>query len=152
MTVEEYLRSLVPGYDLQTNVVARCARSPKEVGLSPLPLDEDIDYEEITETNPETGEEVIKVVERTDEEYTMRLDYAASSIYYSMLGVFAGGGFSEQVGDVRASRGGYTITMADRKRFKDLADALRQKWGWDIVADEATSSEMYDASALRLGL
>ena len=42
--------------------------------------------------------------------------------------------------------------MADRKRFKDLADALRLKWGWDIVADEATSSEMYDASALRLGL
>ena len=149
MTVEEYLRSLVPGYDLQANVVARCARSPKEVGLAPLPLDEDIDYEETTETDPETQEEVVVKTLRTDEEYQMRLDYAASTVYYSMLGVFAGGGYTEQVGDVRASRGGYTITMADRKRFKDLADALRTKWGWDIV-DESASSEMYDATSLRV--
>lgn len=149
MTVEDYLRSLVPGYDLQANVVARCARSPKEVGLAPLPLDEDIDYYEETVTDPETGEETTVNTLRTDEEYDMRLDYAASTVYYSMLGVFAGGGFTEQVGDVRASRGGYTITMADRQRFKDLADALRQKWGWDIV-DDAASSEMYDATTLRL--
>lgn len=149
MTVEDYLRSLVPGYDLQANVVARCARSPKDVGLAPLPLDEDIDYYEETVTNPETGEETTVNTLRTDEEYDMRLDYAASTVYYSMLGVFAGGGFTEQVGDVRASRGGYTITMADRQRFKDLADALRQKWGWDIV-DDAASSEMYDATTLRL--
>lgn len=149
MTVEDYLRSLVPGYDLQANVVARCARSPKEVGLAPLPLDEDIDYYEETVTDPETGEETTINTLRTDEEYDMRLDYAASTVYYSMLGVFAGGGFTEQVGDVRASRGGYTITMADRQRFKDLADALRQKWGWDIV-DDAASSEMYDATTLRL--
>jgi len=150
MTVEDYLRSLVPGYDLQANVVARCARSPKEVGLSPLPLDEDIDYYDETVTDPETGEETTQRTERNDEEYTMRLDYAASTVYYSMLGVFAGGGFTEQVGDVRASRGGYTITMADRKRFKDLADALRQKWGWETVDDGVTSSEMYDATALRM--
>lgn len=150
MTVEDYLRSLVPGYDLQANVVARCARSPKEVGLSPLPLDEDIDYYDETVTDPDTGEETTQRTERNDEEYTMRLDYAASTVYYSMLGVFAGGGFTEQVGDVRASRGGYTITMADRKRFKDLADALRQKWGWDPVDDGITSSEMYDATALRM--
>lgn len=143
MTVEDYLRSLVPGYDIQANVVARCARSPKEVGLDPLPLDEDIDYV----IDPETK----KPVPRTDPDstYQMRLDYAASTVYYSMLGVFAGGGYSEQVGDVRASRGGYTITMADRQRFKDLADSLRQKWGWEIV-DDAASSEMYDATSLRL--
>lgn len=143
MTVEDYLRSLVPGYDIQANVVARCARSPKEVGLDPLPLDEDIDYV----IDPETH----KPVPRPDPDstYQMRLDYAASTVYYSMLGVFAGGGYSEQVGDVRASRGGYTITMADRKRFKDLADSLRQKWGWE-VPDDAASSEMYDATSLRL--
>jgi hypothetical protein len=143
MTVEDYLRSLVPGYDIQANVVARCARSPKEVGLDPLPLDEDIDYV----IDPETQ----KPVPRPDPDstYQMRLDYAASTVYYSMLGVFAGGGYSEQVGDVRASRGGYTITMADRQRFKDLADSLRQKWGWEIV-DDAASSEMYDATSLRL--
>ena len=41
MTVEEYLRSLVPGLDLQDNVVERCAISPIEVDLDPLELDDD---------------------------------------------------------------------------------------------------------------
>jgi hypothetical protein len=142
MTVEDYLRSLVPGLDLQDNVVARCARSPKEVGLDPLPLDDDIDYI----IDPETHQPVLRP--DPDNIYQMRLDYASSTVYYSVLGVFAGGGYSEQVGDVRASRGGYTITMADRARFKSMGDALRQKWGWDIE-DEESTSEMYDASSLR---
>ena len=135
MTVEEYLRSLVPGLDLQDNVVARSARSPKEVDLDPLPLDEDIDYV----IDPETGEKVPR--EDPDNIYQMRLDYASSTIFYSVLGVFAGG-------DVRASRGGYTITMADRARFKAMGDALRQKWGWETEADEVTT-EICDISSLR---
>ena len=130
MTVEEYLRSLVPGLDLQDNVIARAARSPIEVELERLEVDDDIDdYDD-------------------DEEFQKRLDYASSTIYYSVLGVFAGGGYSEQVGDVRASRGGYTITMADRARFKSMGDALRAKWGFEVEDDES-SSEMYDASNLR---
>ena len=131
MTVEEYLRSLVPGLDLQDNVVERCALSPIEVGLPPLDMDDDVDSDSLA-----------------DREFQMRLDYASSTIYYSVLGVFAGGGYSEQVGDVRASRGGYTITMADRARFKAMGDALRLKWGFDVEDDES-SSEMYDASSLR---
>lgn len=141
MTVEEYLRSLVPGLDLQDNVVERCALSPVEAeitgpdgtprNLEPLELDDEVDSDSMS-----------------DEEFRMRLDYASSTIYYSVLGVFAGGGYSEQVGDVRASRGGYTITMADRARFKAMGDALRLKWGFD-VEDEDSSSEMYDASNLR---
>lgn len=132
MTVEEYLRSLVPGLDLQANVVERAALSPVEVELEPLELDDDVDSDSMLET-----------------EFRMRLDYASSTIYYSVLGVFAGGGYSEQVGDVRASRGGYTITMADRARFKSMGDALRLKWGWD-VEDDDSSSEMYDATYMRL--
>ena len=131
MTVEEYLRSLVPGLDLQDNVVERCAISPVEVDLEPLELDEEIDGSSLSET-----------------EFRMRLDYASSTVYYSVLGVFAGGGYSEQVGDVRASRGGYTITMADRARFKAMGDALRLKWGFDVDEDESTS-EMYDATSMR---
>lgn len=142
MTVEEYLRSLVPGLDLQENVVARAARSPKEVGLEPLPLDDDIDYV----IDPETGEKTPR--DDSDNSYQMRLDYASSTIFYSVLGVFAGGGYSEQVGDVRASRGGYTITMADRARFKAMGDELRKKWGFDVPEDES-SSEMYDATYMR---
>lgn len=130
MTVEEYLRSLVPGLDLQDSVIARAARSPIEVGLDRLEVDEDIDdYDD-------------------DQDFQMRLDYASSTIYYSVLGVFAGGGYSEQVGDVRASRGGYTITMADRARFKGMGDALRLKWGFEVEEDDS-SSEMFDASYLR---
>lgn len=131
MNVEEYLRSLVPGLDLQDNVVARCALSPTEVELEPLELDAEVDSGALSDTD-----------------FRMRLDYASSTIYYSVLGVFAGGGYSEQVGDVRASRGGYTITMADRARFKGMGDALRLKWGFDVDEDDSTS-EMYDASSLR---
>lgn len=131
MTVEEYLRSLVPGLDLQDNVVERCALSPTEVELEALEVDDEVDTESLTE-----------------EDFRKRLDYASSTIYYSVLGVFAGGGYSEQVGDVRASRGGYTITMADRARFKSMGDALRAKWGWD-TEDDASSGEMYDASYMR---
>ena len=131
MTVEEYLRSLVPGLDLQDNVVERCALSPIEVELEALEMDEEVDSDSLSE-----------------EEFRKRLDYASSTIYYSVLGVFAGGGYSEQVGDVRASRGGYTITMADRARFKAMGDALRLKWGFE-VEDDDSSSEMYDASSLR---
>ena len=130
MTVEEYLRSLVPGLDLQDNVIARAARSPIEVDLERLEIDDDIDDYD------------------GDSEFQMRLDYASSTIYYSVLGVFAGGGYSEQVGDVRASRGGYTITMADRARFKSMGDALRAKWGFEVEDDES-ASEMYDATYLR---
>lgn len=131
MNVEEYLRSLVPGLDLQDNVVERCAISPIEVNLDPLELDEEVDGDTMSDSN-----------------FRMRLDYASSTVYYSVLGVFAGGGYSEQVGDVRASRGGYTITMADRARFKAMGDALRLKWGLDVDEDDSTS-EMYDASSLR---
>ena len=130
MTVEEYLRSLVPGLDLQDNVLARAARSPIDVGLERLDLDDDEeDYD-------------------GDEDFQKRLDYASSAIYYSVLGVFAGGGFTEQVGDVRTSRGGFIITKDDRARYKALGDALRQKWGFD-VADEDTGNEMYDATYMR---
>ena len=131
MTVEDYLRSLVPGLDLPANVIERCARSPKDVGLERLSLSEDIDA-------PHADEEL----------FQERLDYASSTVYYSVLGVFAGGGYSEQVGDVRVSKGGYTITMADRERFKALADALRKKWGFE-VEDDASTGGMYDASYLR---
>lgn len=130
MTVEEYLRSLVPGLDLQDSVLARAARSPIEVQLERLDLDDDEeDYD-------------------GDEDFQKRLDYASSTIYYSVLGVFAGGGYSEQVGDVRASRGGYTITMADRARFKSMGDDLREKWGFDVPSDDS-SGEMLDITFMQ---
>ena len=130
MTVEEYLRSLVPGLDLEDTVLSRAVRSPIEVGLERLALDDDEeDYD-------------------GDEDFQKRLDYASSTVFYSVLGVFAGGGYSEQTGDVRASRGGYIIAKDDRARFQAMGDALRKKWGWE-TEDDASYGEMFDASSLR---
>lgn len=131
MTVESYLRSLVQGLDLQTEVIERAALSPIEVSLEALGLTDEVNKETLA-----------------DEDFHKRLDYASSTVYYSVLGVFAGGGYSEQVGDVRATRNGYTITKDDRARFKSLADALRKKWDWD-EEDDTSSAEIYDATYAR---
>jgi hypothetical protein len=131
MTVEAYLRSLVTGLEINKDVLTRAAYSPIEVGLEPFNL-EDPAY-------PKGG---------ITEEFQIRLDYAASTVYYSVLSVFAGGGYSEQVGNVRVSRGGYTITMADRARFQALADNLRLKHGFDIEGASEVC-EVFDAGIYR---
>ena len=130
MTVEKYLRSLVFGLDLPIEILERASFSPMEVGLESIELDDDVQY-------------LLQ-----DEDSQKRLDYASSTVYYSVLGVFAGGGYSEQVGDVRVSRGGYTITMADRARFQTLADNLRLKHGFDVEGASEVGG-MFDARYLR---
>lgn len=130
MTVEKYLRSLVFGLDLPIEILERASFSPMEVGLESIELDDDV-------------QDLLQ-----DEDFQKRLDYASSTVYYSVLGVFAGGGYSEQVGDVRISRGGYTITMADRARFQTLADNLRLKHGFDVEGASEVGG-MFDARYLR---
>ena len=130
MTVEKYLRSLVFGLDLPIEILERASFSPMEVGLESIELDDDV-------------QDLLQ-----DEDFQKRLDYASSTVFYSVLGVFAGGGYSEQVGDVRVSRGGYTITMADRARFQTLADNLRLKWGFEVEGASEVGG-MFDARYLR---
>lgn len=130
MTVEKYLRSLVFGLDLPIEILERASFSPMEVGLESIELDDDV-------------QDLLQ-----DEDFQKRLDYASSTVYYSVLGVFAGGGYSEQLGDVRVSRGGYTITMADRARFQRLADNLRLKHGFDVEGASEIGG-MFDARYLR---
>ena len=131
MTVEKYLSSLVFGLNLPIEVLERASFSPIEVGLEPIELSDDV-------------QEMLQ----GDEDFQKRLDYASSTVYYAVLGVFAGGGYSEQVGDVRVSRGGYTITMADRARFQTLADNLRLKHGFDVEGASEVGG-MFDARYLR---
>ena len=128
MTVGDYLSSLVFGLDLPGTVLERAAMSPLDVELDSLNLND--------------------TVELADAEFRKRLDYAASTVYYSVLGVFAGGGYSEQIGDVKVSKGGYTITMEDRQRFQALADSLRRKHGFD-TEEAHDGGGMYDMSYLR---
>lgn len=130
MTVGEYLGSLVPGLDMAEAVLKRAAYSPLEVGLAPFELTDDAYPEE------------------RPEDFQKRLDYAASTVYYSVLGYFTGGGYTEKIGDVSVSRNNVTITMADRQRYKDLADMLRSKHGFEVETDSATS-EIFDMSYLR---
>ena len=130
MTVEKYLRSLVFGLDLPIEILERASFSPIEVGLESIELDDDV-------------QDLLQ-----EEDFQKRLDYASSTVYYSVLGVFAGGGYSEQVGDVRVSRGGYTITMADRARFQTLADNLRLKHGFDVEGASEIGG-IFDARYLR---
>ena len=101
MTVEKYLRSLVFGLDLPIEILERASFSPMEVGLESIELDDDV-------------QDLLQ-----DEDFQKRLDYASSTVYYSVLGVFAGGGYSEQVGDVRTSRSGFVVTADDRLRYHD---------------------------------
>ena len=130
MTVEKYLRSLVFGLDLPIEILERASFSPMEVGLESIELDDDV-------------QDLLQ-----DEDFQKRLDYASSTVYYSVLGVFAGGGYSEQVGDVRTSRSGFVVTADDRLRYKSLGDALRLKH----IFPTDTSVEvggMFDARYLR---
>lgn len=128
MTVGDYLSSLVFGLDLPDIVLERSAMSPMEVELEPLSLGD--------------------LVELADAEFRKRLDYAASTVYYSVLGVFAGGGYSEQVGDVRVSKSGYTVTEQDRNRYLSLANSLREKYGF-ATEESYDTGGMFDATYLR---
>lgn len=131
MTVEKYLSSLVFGLNLPIEVLERASFSPIEVGLEPIELSDGV-------------QEMLQ----GDEDFQKRLDYASSTVYYAVLGVFAGGGYSEQICDIRTSQGGYTITMADRARFQTLADNLRLKHGFDVEGASEIGG-MFDARYLR---
>lgn len=124
------MSSLVFGVEIPDLVIERAANSPLDVQLEALDVEEDAYPEDRTE------------------DFVKRLDYASSTIYYAVLGVFAGGGYSEKVGDVSVSKSGYTITKADRERYQALADALRRKHGF-IVEGINDDGGFYDANYLR---
>lgn len=130
-TVEQYLQSKVLRADLPDYAYENAANSPMEVGLKSLDLGED--------AYPENAED----------DFRKRLDYALSTVYYSLLGLFAGGGRTEQYGDVRMSQSNFVITKADRDRFKAEADALRRKHGFIVL--DYTEGGMFDGGYLRRG-
>ena len=135
MKVSEYFEAAVPGYPVQSlgSVMKSAAFSPvlASPALIPLNLDDDIsDHLE-------------------DAVWMKSLDYALSSLYYSMSGVFSGGSRSEQVGDVRASLSGFTITQSDRKLFIEKANEIRVKLGYKTEKVLYDSGGMFDASPLR---
>jgi hypothetical protein len=133
MTVEAYLRSKVAGYPFDDAVLESAALSPlfaRPTKLDKLALDGDI--EEIAE----------------DENLQKSLKYAESSIYYSVSGVFSGGSRSEQIGDVKSSLSGYTITQADRDYYRKLADSLRDEIECEKEVDPTDDNGLFDAGTM----
>ena len=135
MKVSEYFEQAVPGYPVQSlgSVMKGAAFSPvlASPALIPLNLDDDIsDHLE-------------------DAVWMKSLKYALSSLYYSMSGVFSGGSRSEQVGDVRASLSGFTITQSAREYYRSEANRIRGEIGYKVEDVSYDSSGMFDASPLR---
>ena len=135
MKVSKWLSGQISGYPIESlgSVLESAAFSPvlASPALIPLNLDDDIsDHLE-------------------DAVWMKSLKYALSSLYYSMSGVFSGGSRSEQVGDVRASLSGFTITQSDREYYRSLADKIRGEIGYKTEEVSPDSGGMFDASPLR---
>lgn len=139
MTVREHFEAAIPGYPAQSlgATLAAAAFSPVlakprlDPPLRAVELDDDI-------------------ADHLDDEVWMAsLDYALSTLYYSMAGVFSGGSRSEQVGDVRASLSGFVITKDDREYYRSMGDKLRREAGYEPEEPVRETGGMFDATGLR---
>ena len=136
MTVERWLRGHFPGLgnQIEGNVLEVAALSPIEARPEPFRVvaltDEVEDY-------------------ISDEEYMKGLNYALSTLYYSMSAAITGGTKSEKRGNRQISIGGYPLTTKDREAFRALGDKLRRELGAEVDEDVSDSGGMFDATNLR---
>lgn len=131
MTVEDYLRGLIPKFSFDTNVLESAVLSPKLEGFPTLSLDDDWD------------------VVTDDEELVKSLKYASATLYYSAANTISGGSRTEQVGDVRTSESNFNFSWLDRLRWWKIANKLREELGLEPEEELTdTSSTMYDATSL----
>jgi hypothetical protein len=136
MTVDAYLRTRVPGYPFSDRDIEGAVASVLFAEPTPLrALNLDDEISDIADS----------------EEWTKSLKYAESSLYYAIAGVFSGGSKSEQVGDIKVSTSGYSITQADRARFCEKADKLREQIGCTVDASSDNDDGMFDATPLMYG-
>lgn len=135
MTVENWLRGQFQGIgtQIEASVLEAAALSPvfaKPTRLRPTSLSDDVeDYIE-------------------DQDYLDGLNYALSTLYYSMSGATDGGTRSEKRGNRQISIGGKAIDVATRQAWRDEADRIRTKLGCEVKA-VADTGGMFDASNLR---
>lgn len=129
-TVEEYLRAQID-YPFKEVVLKYAVISP--VFAKPNRL-RAVSLSDLIEDNYD------------DEDFIKSLKYATSTLYYCMAGVFSGGSRSEQVGDIRASMSGFTITQRDREYYRAMGDALRGEVGAAVAESETDSGGLFDAS------
>ena len=85
----------------------------------------------------------------SDEEFMKSLNYALSTLYYSMSAAITGGTKSERRGNRQVSVGGYPLTTKDRESFRKMGDRLRSALGCKVDNTSNTyQGGMFDASSL----
>ena len=136
MKVEQWLRGHFHGLgsQIELNVLEVAAISPMEALPSPMtPVNLDDDIEE----------------RFSDEEFMKSLNYALSTLYYSMSTAITGGTKSERRGNRQVSVGGYPLTTKDRESFRKMGDRLRSALGCKVDNTSNTyQGGMFDASRL----
>ena len=133
MTVEQWLRGHFHGLgsQIETNVWEVAAISPIEARPTKLRV---VSLED-------TIEDYIE-----DAEYRKGLNYALSTLYYSMSAAITGGTKSEKRGNRQISIGGYPLTTKDREAFRALGDKLRKELGVEPDEEVTDNGGMFDAT------
>ena len=137
MTVEQWLRGHFHGLgnQIETNVLEVAAISPIEARPTKLRV---VSLED-------TIEDYIE-----DAEYRKGLNYALSTLYYSMSAAITGGTKSEKRGNRQISIGGYPLTTKDREAFRALGDKLRKELGVEPDEEVTDNGGMFDATNFRI--
>lgn len=133
MTVEQWLRGHFHGLgnQIETNVLEVAAISPIEARPTKLRV---VSLEDAIEDYIE------------DAEYRKGLNYALSTLYYSMSAAITGGTKSEKRGNRQISIGGYPLTTKDREAFRALGDKLRKELGVEPDEEVTDNGGMFDAT------
>lgn len=134
MTVENWLRGHFHGLgnQIEVNVLEVAAMSPIEARPTPfkaVSLTDDI-KDLVGDTDSMSG-----------------LNYALSTLYYSMSAAITGGTKSEKRGNRQISIGGYPLTTKDREAFRALGDKLRKELGTEVEEEVTDSGGMFDATS-----
>lgn len=133
MTVENWLRGHFQDYGslIEKDVLGVAALSP--ISATPTPF-------RILSLNDDV-ETLIN-----DSEAMHSLNYALSTLYYSMSAATGGGSKSEKRGNRQISIGGKAIDVATREAWRKEGDRLRRLLGSDIDERATTDGGLFDAS------
>lgn len=140
MTVENWLRGQFQGIgtQIERSVLESAALSPimaKPTAIAPVSLTDEV--------------ESYIVDGVMDETFAKSLNYALSTLYYSMSAAITGGTKSEKRGNRQISIGGYPLTTKDREAFRALGDKLRRELGAEVDEEVTDGGGMFDATNLR---
>lgn len=136
MTVEMWLRGQFQGMGAQIEMSVLEAAALSPVFAKPEP------YQAVS-LNDEVADRL------GDADFLDGLNYALSTLYYSMSAAITGGTKSEKRGNRQISIGGYPLTTKDREAFRALGDKLRRELGAEVEEETTDSGGMFDATSLR---